>query len=182
MNKTDSKIQSSYGREELLAKRREARAAQQEALVAQREALTVQLEANQLKRDEQAEKDQSTCYYCLAEVEPCSSVSIGVIEKACLKCVEEIGEEKIQRTMVSNHKIWEHRQTRNNKALKQCPHCNEYREKNTFSSFWTGKEYTDVCEICTDTCGETEIRDNLVYHKGTAPFMAGGLPTLGKKR
>ena len=178
MNRAKPKIRVISSREEKRAEKRKARTAQREALAAQRVVNQPELD----KSAELIEWKHTRCHYCFREVEPRSSISIGTTEKACLNCVKEFGEETIQRDMVRNHKIWENRQLRNNKALKQCPNCNEYREKSNYSLFWTGKKYTDVCKICTDTCGETEIRDNLVYHKGTAPFMAGGLPTLGKKR
>ncbi len=122
------------------------------------------------------EWEEAECCYCSTEVGAHNSISVGSIEKACLDCVKRLGQEEINRDMIRRHRIWKYR------TLKSCPSCDEHQEKSNFSSFWTGRDYVDVCKTCIETCGETELRDILLPHRGTAPFMSGGLPTLGKDR
>ncbi len=166
MSKSNSRTRPGQSLEERRAKRMETLAAQREASEAQREA----------DRRERHEWYESRCCYCRVEVGAHNSTRVGYIEKACLDCVKRLGQEKIDSDRFDRHLI------RRNRTLKNCPSCNERQEKSNFSSFWTGRDYADVCKACIEICGETELRDILLQHRGTAPIMSGGLPTLGKDR
>lgn len=130
-------------------------------------------EAQELANRRKIEKlRETTCCYCGDEVGADDFIKIGDHDKACLGCVGTYGKEVVEEYMARCKRP----------RLQLCPNCYERQETTNFGSFWTGRDYVAVCKTCIETCGETEIRDNTVYHRGTAPFMNGGLPTLGKKR
>lgn len=160
MDRVKTKIRSSLNREERRAKKREARVAQE---------LDNQRRLEKMK--------EATCAYCGNKVGAHDAIRIRENEKACLGCIERYSKEKIEQNLDRLDASRDRRE-----RFKRCANCSKEQENHNFGSFWTGRDYVDVCKTCIGTYGETELRDELLYHRGTAPIMNGGLPTLGKKR
>ncbi len=163
MNYDDKfRILPGLNREERLAKKKEARAA--------RAARAAQELANRRRIEKMRE---NSCCYCDDEVGAHDAVRVGDHKRACQDCVSKYGKEVIEK-YVTVSEIFS--------RLERCPSCAKRQEISNFSQFWTGRDYKPVCKTCIETCGETELRDILLQHRGTAPIMSGGLPTLGKDR